>query len=145
MDDHCRITGMDGPGAVGDVTGTTLFTCVAQYQGSIVAANILGEDRRADYKGIPRVVYSDPKIAAAGLTEEEARERGISVASVNLELASSLARPVTYEKESRGTSGSWSIGTKESWSAPGRWHRWWKSGSTRHAWRSRRVYPCTPC
>jgi len=83
------------------VTRTTLFTHVAQYQGNIVAAIILGGDRRADYKGIPRVVFSDPEIAAVGLTEEEARERGISVASVNLELASSLARPVTYEKEPR--------------------------------------------
>ncbi|HEY6752297.1 MAG TPA: hypothetical protein VI027_13370 [Rubrobacteraceae bacterium] len=127
------------------MTRTTLFTHVAQYQGNIVAAIILGGDRRADYKGIPRVVFSDPEIAAVGLTEEEARERGISVASVNLELASSLARPVTYEKEPRGTSGSWSIGTKESWSGPGRWRRWWESGSTRHAWRSRRVYPWTPC
>jgi len=44
------------------------------------------------------VVFSDPEIAAAGLSEEEARERGIGVSSVNLELASSLARPMTYEK-----------------------------------------------
>ena len=93
MDDHCRIAGMDGPWTVGDVTGTTLFTRVAQYQGGIVVANILGGDRRADYKVIPRVVYSDPEIAVAGLTEEEAWERCISVASINLELASSLARP----------------------------------------------------
>jgi len=92
---------MDGPGVVDDVAGTTLFTHVAQYQGSIVAANILGGDRRAKHKGIPRAVFSDPEIAAVGLTEEEAREQSISVASVNLELASSLAWPVTYEKEPR--------------------------------------------
>src|ERR671916_350045 len=104
VDDRCRIAGMDGLWAVGDVTGTALFTHVAQYQGRVVAANILGEDRRADYKGIPRVVFSDPEIAATGLTEEEAQEQGMDVASINLELPKALARPVTYEKDPRGTS-----------------------------------------
>ena len=105
VDDRCRIAGMDGLWAVGDVTGTALFTHVAQYQGRIVAANILGGDRRANYKGIPRVVFSDPEIAATGLTEEEAREQGMGVASINLELPKALARSVTYEKEPRGNLG----------------------------------------
>jgi dihydrolipoamide dehydrogenase len=105
VDDRCRIAGMDGLWAVGDVTGTAMFTHVAQYQGRLVAANILGEDRRADYKGIPRVVFSDPEIAAAGLNEEEAREQGMDVASINLELPKALARSVTYEKEPRGNLG----------------------------------------
>ncbi len=105
VDDRCRIAGMDGLWAVGDVTGTALFTHVAQYQGRIVAANILGGDRRADYKGISRVVFSDPEIAAAGLTEEEAWEQGMDVASINLELPKAIARSVTYEKEPRGNLG----------------------------------------
>jgi dihydrolipoamide dehydrogenase len=106
IDDHCRVSGgPSGLWAVGDVTGVMLFTHVAQYQGRIVAANILGRDREADYRGIPRVVFSDPEIAATGLTEEEARNEGIDVATVNLELAQALARPVTYEKEPRGNLG----------------------------------------
>jgi pyruvate/2-oxoglutarate dehydrogenase complex dihydrolipoamide dehydrogenase (E3) component len=103
IDDHCRL--IDGVWAVGDVTGVMLFTHVAQYQGRVVAANILGGDRRANYRGIPRVVFSDPEIAATGLTEEEAREKGIDVATVNLELPEALARSVTYEKEPRGNLG----------------------------------------
>ena len=105
VDDHCRVEGTSGLWAVGDVTGVLLFTHVAQYQGRIVAANILGEDRRADYSGVPRVVFSDPEVAATGLTEEEARDQGMNVASINLNLSSAIARPVTYEKEPRGNLG----------------------------------------
>jgi pyruvate/2-oxoglutarate dehydrogenase complex dihydrolipoamide dehydrogenase (E3) component len=106
VDDHCHVVGgPSGLWAIGDVTGTLLFTHVAQYQGRIVAANILGGDRRADYRGVPRVVFSDPEIAATGLTEEEAREEGIDLATINLKLPKVLARPVTYEKEPRGNLG----------------------------------------
>ena len=105
IDDHCRVEGTSGLWAVGDVTGVLLFTHVAQYQGRIVAANILGGDRRTDYSGVPRVVFSDPEVAATGLTEEGARERGMNVASINLDMTSSLARPVTYEREPRGNLG----------------------------------------
>jgi pyruvate/2-oxoglutarate dehydrogenase complex dihydrolipoamide dehydrogenase (E3) component len=105
VDDRCRVEGTSGLWAVGDVTGVLLFTHVAQYQGRIVAANILGGDRRADYNGVPRVVFSDPEVAATGLTEEGARDRGMNVTSVNLDLSSAIARPVTYEKKPRGNLG----------------------------------------
>ena len=70
VDERCHVEGApEGLWAVGDVTGKLLFTHVAQYQGRIVAANILGGERRASYDGVPRVVFSDPEIAAVGLTE----------------------------------------------------------------------------
>jgi dihydrolipoamide dehydrogenase len=105
VDDRCRVEGASGLWAVGDVTGVLLFTHVAQYQGRIVATNILGGDRRAIYSGVPRVVFSDPEIAATGLTEKQARDQGMDVASINLDMAKSLARPVTYESEPRGNLG----------------------------------------
>jgi pyruvate/2-oxoglutarate dehydrogenase complex dihydrolipoamide dehydrogenase (E3) component len=105
VDDRCRVEGTSGLWAVGDATGVLLFTHVAQYQGKIVAANILGGDRRTNYSGVPRVIFSDPEVAATGLTEEQARDQGINVASINLDMASSLARPVTYEEEPRGNLG----------------------------------------
>jgi dihydrolipoamide dehydrogenase len=106
VDDRCRVVGSpEGLWAIGDVTGVMLFTHVAQYQGRIVADNILGGERRADYRGVPRVVFSDPEISATGLTEEEAREQGMDVASINLDLPSALARSVTYEEEPRGNLG----------------------------------------
>ena len=59
----------DGVWAVGDITGLFQLTHVGKYQGEVVASNILGEKREADYTAVPRVVYTDPQIAAVGATE----------------------------------------------------------------------------
>src|ERR671910_2419117 len=55
--------------AIGDVTGIWPLTHVGKYQGRIVAANILGEPREANYDAVPRVAYTDPQAAAVGATE----------------------------------------------------------------------------
>src|SRR5439155_14127400 len=55
--------------AIGDVTGLLQFTHVGKYQGEIVAANILGEAREANYEAVPRVTYTDPQAGAVGATE----------------------------------------------------------------------------
>jgi pyruvate/2-oxoglutarate dehydrogenase complex dihydrolipoamide dehydrogenase (E3) component len=52
--------------AVGDVNGLWPLTHVGEYQGEIVAANILGQPRSANYEAVPRVVYTDPQAAAVG-------------------------------------------------------------------------------
>jgi dihydrolipoamide dehydrogenase len=52
--------------AIGDVTGLWPLTHVGKYQGDIVAANILGDPRRANYEAVPRVTYTDPQAAAVG-------------------------------------------------------------------------------
>ena len=59
----------EGLWAIGDVTGQWLFTHVGKYQGEVVAANILGEPRTADYSAVPRTVFTDPAVAAVGATE----------------------------------------------------------------------------
>ena len=56
----------DGLWAIGDVTGIWPLTYVGKYQGRIAAANILGEPREADYRAVPRVVFTDPQAAAVG-------------------------------------------------------------------------------
>jgi dihydrolipoamide dehydrogenase len=53
--------------AVGDVTGVRLLTHVGKYQADVVAANILGEPREANYEAVPDVVYTDPQAAAVGV------------------------------------------------------------------------------
>ena len=55
--------------AIGDVNGTWPLTHVGKYEGEVVAANILGEPREADYEAVPRVVFTDPQAASVGATE----------------------------------------------------------------------------
>jgi len=57
--------------AIGDVNGLWPLTHVGEYQGDIVAANILGEDREANYEAVPRVVYTDPQAASVGAAEAD--------------------------------------------------------------------------
>src|SRR5215207_2738081 len=65
-------------------------------------SGIAGKPTRADYEAVPRVVCSDPESATVGLTETQARERGIDVVTARVELADSIARPWTNEKDPRG-------------------------------------------
>jgi pyruvate/2-oxoglutarate dehydrogenase complex dihydrolipoamide dehydrogenase (E3) component len=69
VDSHLRVTNglWDGLWAVGDITGLWPLTHVGKYQGRVVAANILGEPREANYEAVPRVVYTDPQAAAVGV------------------------------------------------------------------------------
>ncbi len=56
----------EGIWAIGDVTGMWPLTHVGKYQGRIVAANLTGESREADYSAVPRVVFTDPQAASVG-------------------------------------------------------------------------------
>ena len=103
IDGRCRAG--DGVWAIGDVTGVMPFTHVGMYQARIVVDDIAGRSRAADYGAIPRVVFSDPEIAAVGLTEQRARDEGIEVATARVSLPEAIARPWTYEKEPRGELG----------------------------------------
>jgi pyruvate/2-oxoglutarate dehydrogenase complex dihydrolipoamide dehydrogenase (E3) component len=55
--------------AIGDVNGIWPLTHVGEYEGDVVAANILGEPREANYEAVPRVTYTDPHAAAVGAGE----------------------------------------------------------------------------
>jgi dihydrolipoamide dehydrogenase len=59
--------------AIGDVAGIWPLTHVGKYQGDVVAANILGEPREANYEAVPRVTYTDPQAGAVGATEARFR------------------------------------------------------------------------
>lgn len=66
--------------AAGDTaaSGGLALTPVAGYQGAIVAANLLnGNQQKPNYLGVPTVVFTIPALAAVGLSEEEARKRGL--------------------------------------------------------------------
>jgi pyruvate/2-oxoglutarate dehydrogenase complex dihydrolipoamide dehydrogenase (E3) component len=101
VDAHCRVT--DGVWACGDCTGVALFTHVAKYQARIAIADMAGRPREADYRAIPRVIFTDPEVAAVGLTEAQARDAGLDVAVARLDLPTGgVARSYTYERDPRG-------------------------------------------
>jgi len=74
-DDHLR-TNVAGIYAIGDVIGGMMLAHKATKEGEVVAEIIAGHEAAFDVRTIPAVVFTDPEIAATGLTEEEARAQG---------------------------------------------------------------------
>ncbi|MET7283928.1 NAD(P)/FAD-dependent oxidoreductase [Kribbella sp. NPDC005582] len=89
VDEHVRAA--DGVWAVGDVTGVGAFTHTAMYQANIAVHDILGTQNAplARYHAMPRVTFTDPEIGAVGLTEKQAREHGLNVATGLTQIPSS--------------------------------------------------------
>jgi pyruvate/2-oxoglutarate dehydrogenase complex dihydrolipoamide dehydrogenase (E3) component len=87
VDEHLRAG--DGVWAIGDATGIMLFTHVGKYQARVAARDILSGDARADYSAVPRVVFTDPQVAAVGEPE--------GTASGTAQL-SGVARTATYTR-----------------------------------------------
>lgn len=83
VDDRLRAEGVTGGWlyAVGDCNGRALLTHMGKYQARIAADVILGKEAadRASADWIPRVTFTDPQVCAVGLTEAQARERGLAV------------------------------------------------------------------
>lgn len=88
VDDRMRVAGRDWLYAVGDVNGRALLTHAAKYQARVAAANILGHPMRArsDGPGSPRVVFTEPQVAAVGLTLAAALAEGIRAEAVDAEI-----------------------------------------------------------
>ena len=102
IDSYCQAA--DNVYAVGDVTGVSPFTHVAAYQGWVASECILGRGHETDYRAIPRVVFSDPEIAAVGLSAEQARDQGIDVATAEVDI-SKADRAETFGKGIEGKAG----------------------------------------
>jgi pyruvate/2-oxoglutarate dehydrogenase complex dihydrolipoamide dehydrogenase (E3) component len=85
-DDRLRVGGRDWLYAIGDVNGRALFTHMGKYQAWVAAENLLGRETAAVAEGIgsPRVTFTDPQVAAAGKTFEQAREAGIDARAVDV-------------------------------------------------------------
>jgi pyruvate/2-oxoglutarate dehydrogenase complex dihydrolipoamide dehydrogenase (E3) component len=85
-DDRLRVGGREWLYAIGDVNGRALFTHMGKYQAWVTAENLLGRDTEAVAEGIgsPRVTFTDPQVAAAGKTLDQARESGIDARSVEV-------------------------------------------------------------
>jgi dihydrolipoamide dehydrogenase len=99
VDSTCRVLAQGGDGATseaggpaglwaaGDVTGLGTHTHTARYQAGVVAANVLGQRREADYRAVPRAVYTMPSVFAVGASPQGAAEAGISLVTAGADLA----------------------------------------------------------
>lgn len=87
VDEKCR-TNVPNVFAAGDVTGFCLLAHSASREGEVIVNNLTGENDRMRYDAVPAVVYTDPEIAGAGMTEEVAKEKGVKYKVAKL--------PMTY-------------------------------------------------
>lgn len=86
VDEKMR-TNVPGVYAAGDVTGFSMLAHTASREGEVAVNNILGKEDRMRYNAIPGVVYTNPEVAGAGLTETEAKAKGIDYKVVKLPMA----------------------------------------------------------
>jgi len=71
-------TNVPGIYAIGDVTGGLMLAHVASREGEVAAEHALGKNSSMDYRAVPNCVFSLPEIAGVGLTEQEAKQKGIA-------------------------------------------------------------------
>ncbi len=98
VDDRMQVPDRPWLYAIGDVNGRSLLTHIGKYQARVAADAIGGGNLRAtrDDAGAPRVVFTDPQVAAVGLTSEQASERGLE--------------PVVVSHPTAGTAGASFVG-----------------------------------
>ncbi|MEV5568653.1 NAD(P)/FAD-dependent oxidoreductase [Spirillospora sp. NPDC052269] len=89
-----------GVWAAGDVTGVARTTHAARYQARVVVSNILGKVREADYRAIPRVVYTAPTVYAVGVSPVHAERIGMHLIMAGCDLSETARASV--EAEDRG-------------------------------------------
>ncbi len=105
VDDRMRATGSDWLYAIGDCNGRALLTHMGKYQAWIAASNILGGDAtvRIDGRHSPRVIFTEPQVAAVGLTLGGAESAGIKARAVDV-TTSANAGASFHGRNTAGTS-----------------------------------------
>ncbi|MFI0444908.1 dihydrolipoyl dehydrogenase [Actinomadura sp. 6N118] len=87
VDEFCQ-TSVSTISAVGDLIPTPQLAHVGFAEGILVAERLGGLNPPAiDYDGVPRITYSDPEVAAVGITTKVAAERGYEIKQVTYDLA----------------------------------------------------------
>jgi pyruvate/2-oxoglutarate dehydrogenase complex dihydrolipoamide dehydrogenase (E3) component len=104
-DGQMRVGGSEWLYAVGDINGRALFTHMGKYQAWVAAENALGRKAEAvaEELGSPRVTFTDPQVAAAGKTLDQARKAGIDARAVDVP-TDGTAGASFQGKETGGTS-----------------------------------------
>jgi len=103
VDERMRATGAgEGLWVVGDVTGKGAYTHVSMYQSAIARRDVLGEDGPpAAYHAVPHATFTDPEVAAVGMTEQQARDAGLVVRTGSTKLEES-SRGFTHGPGAQG-------------------------------------------
>ncbi len=70
-------TDVRGIFAIGDLTGKAMLAHVASHQGIVAAINACKGDAKAHYNAVPAVIFTTPEVASVGISEEEAKAKGI--------------------------------------------------------------------
>ncbi|MGI8512175.1 MAG: FAD-dependent oxidoreductase, partial [Solirubrobacteraceae bacterium] len=104
VDDRMRAGGHDWLYAIGDVNGRALLTHAGKYQARVAAENIAGREARATADGpaTPRVIFTDPQVAAVGHTLQSARDDGLDARAVDVS-SSGTAGASFYGRDAPGT------------------------------------------
>ncbi|MCW2585439.1 MAG: pyridine nucleotide-disulfide oxidoreductase dimerization region [Frankiales bacterium] len=92
VDGQCRAA--DHVYAAGDVTGVAPYTHAASYQARVLGDVLLGKERTADYRAMPRAVYTDPPVASVGMDARTAKDDGVDAVTAVMDLAD-VARTAT--------------------------------------------------
>jgi pyruvate/2-oxoglutarate dehydrogenase complex dihydrolipoamide dehydrogenase (E3) component len=107
VDEHSRVVGHDWLYAIGDVNGRAPFTHMAKYQARVACDHVLGKDSAAEHGAdgplSPRVIFTDPQVAAVGHTSKTAEDAGLSPRVVDIP-TSGNAGGSFYGRGARGTS-----------------------------------------
>ena len=89
-DEAMKVPGVEGLWAIGDITGKGAFTHMSMYQSAIAGRDILGQEGPgADYRAVPHVTFTDPEVGSVGMTEQQARDAGLSVRTGQVDLTTS--------------------------------------------------------
>jgi dihydrolipoamide dehydrogenase len=94
VDARLRVCGQQHVWAAGDVTGVAPYTHTANYQARVLVENLLGGSREADYRAIPRAIYTTPAVASVGMDAATARDKGIEAATATMDVGQ-VARAIT--------------------------------------------------
>ena len=105
VDDRLQIPGMPWLYAIGDANGRALLTHMGKYQAHVLSEILDGGDARAtrDNAGAPRVVFTEPQVAAVGMTLQVASDHGLSVRAYDVP-TSATAGASFHGRNTPGTS-----------------------------------------
>jgi dihydrolipoamide dehydrogenase len=107
VDEHAQVPGRDWLYVIGDLNGRAAFTHMAKYQARVAADHVLGTDSAAEHGAdgplAPRVIFTDPQVAAVGHTTKTAADAGLSPRVIDIP-TSGNAGGSFYGRGARGTS-----------------------------------------